>query len=131
MLKWRLKSSFLYWIKMHTFTIWNIGAKVKARIDAQALRNFLPEDTSMYFRYNGSLTTPGCFESVIWTVFDQKQAISHRQVHRSCHFKTYVNYGLAMQEQLKSYRVHARIVNQRIFGLRVLHSRLLVKQILP
>lgn len=73
----------------------NIGAKVKARIDAQALRNFLPEDTSMYFRYNGSLTTPGCFESVIWTVFDQKQTISHRQVHKSCHFKTYVNYGLA------------------------------------
>lgn len=90
----------------------NIGAKVKARIDAQALRNFLPEDTSMYFRYNGSLTTPGCFESVIWTVFDQKQTISHRQVHKSCHFKTYVNYGLAknnsnhiesMQELLENF----------------------------
>lgn len=66
----------------------------------------------MYFRYNGSLTTPGCFESVIWTVFDQKQTISHRQVHRSCHFKTYINYGLAknnsnhiesMQELLENF----------------------------
>lgn len=53
---------------------------MKARIDAQPIRNFLPEDITRYFRYNGSLTTPGCFESVVWTVFDQKQTISHRQV---------------------------------------------------
>ncbi|XP_062573503.1 carbonic anhydrase 14-like [Saccostrea cucullata] len=61
-------------------TVRDPGAKVKARIDAQPIRNFLPEDTSRYFRYNGSLTTPGCFESVIWTVFDQKRTISHRQM---------------------------------------------------
>lgn len=83
----------------HMYNI-NIGAKVKARIDAQALRNFLPEDTSMYFRYNGSLTTPGCFESVIWTVFDEKQTISHRQVCKPCHYTTYSNNGLAKNIQI-------------------------------
>ncbi|XP_022341512.2 uncharacterized protein LOC111135592 [Crassostrea virginica] len=61
-------------------TVRDPGAKVKARIDAQPIKNFLPEDTTKYFRYNGSLTTPGCFESVIWTVFDQKRTISHRQM---------------------------------------------------
>ena len=50
-------------------------------LPAQPIRNFLPEDTTRYFRYNGSLTTPGCFESVLWTVFHEPQYISHRQVY--------------------------------------------------
>lgn len=52
----------------------------KVKIPAQAIKNFLPEDTTKFYRYNGSLTTPGCFESVIWTVFEDKQTLSHRQV---------------------------------------------------
>ena len=49
-------------------------------LPAQPIRNFLPQDTTRYFRYNGSLTTPGCFESVLWTVFHEPQYISHRQL---------------------------------------------------
>ena len=45
-------------------------------LPAQPIRNFLPQDTTRYFRYNGSLTTPGCFESVLWTVFTNHN-ISH------------------------------------------------------
>ncbi|ESO85126.1 hypothetical protein LOTGIDRAFT_131044, partial [Lottia gigantea] len=48
-------------------------------IEAVSLRNLLPEDMSKYYRYNGSLTTPGCFETVTWTVFHQKQKISFGQ----------------------------------------------------
>lgn len=80
-------------------TVRDPGAKVKARIDAQALRNFLPEDTSMYFRYNGSLTTPGCFESVIWTVFDQKQTISHRQMKM---FRTLLQHKSKQERKKRS-----------------------------
>nr|QFP92280.1 carbonic anhydrase [Archivesica packardana] len=55
--------------------------QIKAEIPAVAMRTFLPRAPNMYYRYNGSLTTPGCFESVIWTVFYQKQTISRRQLH--------------------------------------------------
>ncbi|CAL1536099.1 unnamed protein product [Lymnaea stagnalis] len=44
------------------------------------LRSLLPNDLSKYWRYNGSLTTPYCFESVIWTVFSEPQKISRSQL---------------------------------------------------
>lgn len=55
--------------------------KIKAEVPAVSMRTFLPRNPNMFYRYNGSLTTPGCFESVIWTVFYQKQTISRRQLH--------------------------------------------------
>ncbi|KAK3095683.1 hypothetical protein FSP39_017549 [Pinctada imbricata] len=54
--------------------------KTEVEMDAMPIRDFLPKDTSKYYRYNGSLTTPGCYESVVWTVFEDKQTISERQL---------------------------------------------------
>lgn len=54
----------------------------QVEIEPLSLRRLLPEDISQYFRYNGSLTTPNCFESVIWTVFAQPQHISIRQMNK-------------------------------------------------
>ena len=43
----------------------------KPIIQSFNLKDFLPENPEKedFYRYNGSLTTPGCHESVIWTVF--------------------------------------------------------------
>lgn len=42
--------------------------------------NLLPKHRSQYFRYEGSLTTPGCGEAVMWTIFPDSLPISMDQV---------------------------------------------------
>ena len=53
-----------------------------ATISSLSLENFLPSGTSPadFYRYSGSLTTPGCFESVTWTVFREPLKISEGQM---------------------------------------------------
>ncbi|KAH9515202.1 Carbonic anhydrase 14, partial [Bulinus truncatus] len=49
-------------------------------IPAFSLNSFLPLHRSDFYRYDGSLTTPGCTESVIWTVFKDTIKISKKQL---------------------------------------------------
>lgn len=44
-----------------------------------SLETIVPADLSKYYRYKGSLTTPGCYESVVWTVFEEPIRISKDQ----------------------------------------------------
>lgn len=46
------------------------------------LVNLMPDDTETFYRYNGSLTTPPCSESVVWTVFRQPIEISEFQIQQ-------------------------------------------------
>lgn len=48
--------------------------------DLVSLETLFPPDISEYYRYSGSLTTPGCHESVTWTVFKTPIQISFSQV---------------------------------------------------
>ncbi|XP_017883625.1 carbonic anhydrase 2-like, partial [Ceratina calcarata] len=41
---------------------------------------FLPKDHTTYYHYEGSLTTPGCQETVMWFILTEKLSISERQL---------------------------------------------------
>lgn len=47
-----------------------------------ALSTLLPRNTDGFYRYPGSLTTPGCNEVVVWTVFKDPIGISKRQMDK-------------------------------------------------
>ncbi|NXW61185.1 CAH9 anhydrase, partial [Eurystomus gularis] len=44
------------------------------------IAGLLPANLKLYFHYNGSLTTPPCYQSVKWTVFNQTMLLSHGQM---------------------------------------------------
>ncbi|XP_071764880.1 carbonic anhydrase 6 [Centroberyx gerrardi] len=46
------------------------------------VRDMLPENLNHFFRYQGSLTTPPCYESILWTVFDTPITLSHTQIKK-------------------------------------------------
>ncbi len=45
-----------------------------------SLQDLLPAQTTSFYRYSGSLTTPKCNQIVTWTVFDNPLVISEQQV---------------------------------------------------
>ncbi|XP_028309886.1 carbonic anhydrase 6 isoform X2 [Gouania willdenowi] len=46
------------------------------------VRSMLPENLNHFYRYEGSLTTPPCYESILWTVFDTPITLSHNQIRK-------------------------------------------------
>ncbi|XP_077452862.1 carbonic anhydrase 14 [Stigmatopora argus] len=48
-------------------------------IPAFDIRELMPQRLDEYFRYDGSLTTPPCYQSVLWTVFRNPVAVSRAQ----------------------------------------------------
>ncbi|XP_027607336.1 carbonic anhydrase 4-like [Pipra filicauda] len=55
---------------------------LSAQMDPLPLSSLLPpkEELGRYYRYEGSLTTPDCFEGVIWTIFEMPIELSLPQL---------------------------------------------------
>ncbi|NXI41972.1 CAH14 anhydrase, partial [Galbula dea] len=51
-------------------------------IPSFSVQDLLPQRLDLYYRYNGSLTTPPCFQSVLWTLFQQPVHISLAQLEQ-------------------------------------------------
>uniref|UniRef100_A0A673NIT1 Carbonic anhydrase n=1 Tax=Sinocyclocheilus rhinocerous TaxID=307959 RepID=A0A673NIT1_9TELE len=67
----------------------------KIQVPAFNIRALLPAHLDEYYRYDGSLTTPPCYPSVLWTVFRRPVTISRKQVfHKNRYFKSlYASYA--------------------------------------
>uniref|UniRef100_A0A673LW75 Carbonic anhydrase n=1 Tax=Sinocyclocheilus rhinocerous TaxID=307959 RepID=A0A673LW75_9TELE len=75
-----------------------IEALGKVRYEGESLSDYfrltdiIPQANKLnYYRYSGSLTTPGCDQAVVWTVFQQSLPISKNQVQRDFFF--YLLFG--------------------------------------
>ncbi|NXY86244.1 CAH14 anhydrase, partial [Alcedo cyanopectus] len=51
-------------------------------IPSFSVQELLPARLDLFYRYNGSLTTPPCFQSVLWTLFQQPVRISQAQLRQ-------------------------------------------------
>uniref|UniRef100_A0A7M4EUL6 Carbonic anhydrase 4 n=1 Tax=Crocodylus porosus TaxID=8502 RepID=A0A7M4EUL6_CROPO len=54
----------------------------KVQMEPLALKSLIPHEKNLtrYYRYAGSLTTPGCNEAVVWTVFEEPIELGQQQV---------------------------------------------------
>ncbi|XP_014465858.1 carbonic anhydrase 6 [Alligator mississippiensis] len=79
------------------------------RLTSLDVQGMLPENLSHFYRYPGSLTTPPCSESVIWTVFDSPIILSPTQI------KLLENTLLDWQNKtLRNDYRHAQPLNDRV-----------------
>uniref|UniRef100_A0A8D0G6T4 carbonic anhydrase n=1 Tax=Sphenodon punctatus TaxID=8508 RepID=A0A8D0G6T4_SPHPU len=86
----------------------------KVSIPSFNVHELLPIQLGHYFRYNGSLTTPPCFQSVLWTVFHRAVPVSTAQLERLQQALYTTEEETSPPEPLKdNYRV-PQLLNQRL-----------------
>ncbi|XP_041074622.1 carbonic anhydrase 12 isoform X3 [Polyodon spathula] len=83
------------------------------QIPAFNVFNLLPERLDEFYRYDGSLTTPPCYPSVLWTVFRNPVRISQEQLLslQTVLYSTHVNEPVSLKMN-QNYR-HPQETNYR------------------
>lgn len=73
---------FIIIIKHTYFKMSTIISDATHSITGFKLKDFMTVNMGKFYRYQGSLTTPTCDESVTWTVFAEPLSVSESQVCR-------------------------------------------------
>ncbi|NXH12920.1 CAH4 anhydrase, partial [Bucco capensis] len=84
----------------------------RAELESLPLSSLLPpeEELGRFYRYEGSLTTPDCYEGVIWTVFEKPVELSINQITQF----SKVHYGVNSSSTLMAENFRpAQLLNQR------------------
>ncbi|XP_072832972.2 carbonic anhydrase 4 [Pogona vitticeps] len=71
-------------------------------------------DVSTYYRYRGSLTTPGCNEAVIWTVFPEPIEMNQKTMKKFTN-SLYVSTKRENRLLQKNYRPLQPLRNRKVF----------------
>ncbi|CAC5405233.1 CA [Mytilus coruscus] len=86
-------------------------------LKAFSLTSLFPS-TDCYYRYYGSLTTPMCHESVIWTIFKQHIYISESQLNQFRHLGR--THFIGSDNLINNYRnpqpINCRVVTSNCIG---------------
>uniref|UniRef100_A0A672PJ05 Carbonic anhydrase n=1 Tax=Sinocyclocheilus grahami TaxID=75366 RepID=A0A672PJ05_SINGR len=87
-------------------------SKEDTEIPGFNVRHLLPDSLDRFYRYSGSLTTPPCFQTVSWTLFNDSIRVSRRQVR------------LFLQESIRSFILLSKNFRapQLLHGRKVLAS---------
>ncbi|KFQ76481.1 Carbonic anhydrase 9, partial [Phoenicopterus ruber ruber] len=72
------KNPYYEEILKHLYKIQREGEEVL--VPGFNIAGLLPANLKLYFHYNGSLTTPPCYQTVKWTIFNQTMLLSPDQM---------------------------------------------------
>lgn len=72
------------------------SASLSSSLETKA---FLPEDTSKYWTYKGSFTTPPCFETVTWIIMQESIPVTSRTLSRFRELKSYCENEVRPDEE--------------------------------
>ncbi|KAJ6652436.1 hypothetical protein lerEdw1_011554 [Lerista edwardsae] len=89
-------------------------AEQKMPIAPFSVRELLPAHLGRFFRYKGSLTTPPCAQSVLWTVFEQPAHISAGQLEKLQKSVHATRSGVSPPELLEDNFRRPQPLNRRV-----------------
>ena len=72
------------------------------------LKDLMPWNTNDFYRYEGSLTTPGCYEVVTWTIFQNTVKVTEAEVRT---LKTQPQSYARLTLQYILYRIYVHELN--------------------
>lgn len=71
----------------------SVLADQRVQVPGFNIRALLPARLDEFYRYDGSLTTPPCYPSVLWTIFRNHVTISRKQVLLNQLYRHFITFS--------------------------------------